>query len=140
MVTSKSSLWAPLLIAVGTLAALGCATSGESKAIAPAELPALAGKWAGTVVLPSGRSVPGTFELLPTGDYSTQASGFSAQGKAQVKDGNLALVSTSTSGGIATGQRTSLASLYERPDGMLMLRGNGHSDAGPFSFEVTRKK
>jgi hypothetical protein len=140
MGTNKQALWASVLIGVVTLSALGCATSGPSKAIAPAELASLAGKWIGTVTLPSGRNVPGTFELLPTGDYSTEASGFSARGKAQVKDGNLALVSTSTSGGMATGQRTSLASLYERPDGMLVLRGTGNSDVGPFSFEVSRKK
>lgn len=140
MVTRKHSLWASLLIGVVTVAALGCATSGQSKAIASTELASLAGKWIGTVVLPSGRSVPGTFELLPTGDYSTEASGFSAQGKAQVKDGNLALVSTSTTGGMATGQRASVASLHERPDGSLVLRGNGNSDSGPFSFEVSRKK
>ena len=140
MLTSKQALWASVLIGVVTLSALGCSTSQQSKAIAPTELASLAGKWIGTVTLPSGRYVPGTFELSPTGDYSTEASGFSAQGKAQVKDGNLALVSTSTTGGMATGQRTSLASLYERPDGMLVLRGNGNSDRDPFSFEVSRKK
>jgi len=140
MAISKHALAASLCLALAAAVALGCATSGQSKAIAPTELPGLAGKWTGTVVLPSGRSVPGTFELAPTGNYSTQAGGFSAAGKAQIKDGNLALTSTATSGGVATGQRTSIASLYERPDGMLLLRGNGHSDAGPFSFEVTRKK
>jgi hypothetical protein len=140
MVTSTRCRWAPLFIAVVTVSALGCASSGATKPIAANELPSLAGKWVGTVVLPSGRSVPGTFELLPSGEYSTEASGFSARGMAQVKDGNLALLSTSTSGGMATGQRRSVASLSERPDGMLVLRGNGNSDTGPFSFEVSRKK
>jgi hypothetical protein len=140
MITIRRSPWVSLPIAIVTLVALGCATSGPSRAIAPDGVSTLAGKWVGTVTLPSGRSVPGTFELMPTGDYATEASGFSARGKAQVKDGNLTLVSTSTSGGVATGQRTSLASLYERPDGTQVLRGTGHSDAGPFSFEVSRRK
>jgi hypothetical protein len=30
--------------------------------------------------------------------------------------------------------------LSEREDGMLVLRGHGHSNAGPFDFEVTRQK
>ncbi|MGH7388090.1 MAG: hypothetical protein ACREM3_01340 [Candidatus Rokuibacteriota bacterium] len=140
MMTSRNCVWTSLLIAVFTVSALGCASSGTSKAIGPSDLSSLAGKWTGTLVLPSGRSAPGTFELSPNGDYLTQASGFTARGKAQVKDGNLALVSTSTTGGLATGQRTSAASLSERADGMLVLTGSGHSDSGPFSFDVSRKK
>ena len=140
MASRKRSLAASLCLAIVTVMAPGCATSEKPRAVTTAELPALAGQWTGTVVLPSGRSVPGTFELAPTGDYSTQAGAFVARGKAQMKGGNLALTSTSTSGGAATGQRTSIASVYERSDGMLELRGTGHSDAGPFSFEVRRAK
>jgi hypothetical protein len=78
--------------------------------------------------------------LSPNGDYVARLGAFVIQGKAEIKDGALMLTSTSTSGGLTTGQRTSTATLSERPDGMLVLSGFGHSDSGPFNFEVTRKK
>jgi hypothetical protein len=130
------------LVIVVALSTLGCATggSGTPRAIGPNDLPSLAGKWIGNVVLPSGRAEQGTLELLPNGSYVARAGSFAAQGNATVKDGNLSLVSTSTSGGLSTAQRTSTASLSQRDDGSLVLRGNGHSDQGVFSFDVARPK
>jgi hypothetical protein len=108
--------------------------------IGPNDLSSLAGRWVGTVTPPSGRAIPGTMDLSPNGDYVTRAGAFSAQGKSQVKDGALQLVSTSTTGGLSTDQRTSTATLSQRSDGSLVLNGRGHSDAGPFDFEVVRQK
>ena len=71
---------------------------------------------------------------------SCGGAAFSATGKAVIKDGNLYLTSTSTTGGIATDQRTSTASLSERSDGAQVLNGFGHADAGPFNFVLTRQK
>ena len=140
MVITRRFVWTSLLIAAITASSLGCATSASSKSIAPGDLASLAGRWAGSVFLPSGHNVNGTFELTPNGEYTAQAGGFMARGKAEVRDGALVLTSTSTTGGLSTGQRTSTASLYETPEGTQILRGNGHSDAGPFSFDVSRKK
>ena len=142
MVTIKARVWMPLLIGVFVAAALGCASTGKSKAIGPNDLSSLAGKWNGTLTLPSGRSEQGTLELSPNGNYTVQATGFTAAGQAQVKDGNLTLVPTATSGGggAVTGARSSVASLSERPDGTLVLRGSGNSGTGPFNFEVVRQK
>ena len=142
MVTIKGRVWRPLLIGVFAVTALGCASTGVSKSIGPNDLPSLAGKWVGTLTLPSGRSEQGTVEMSPNGEYAVQATGFSAAGKAQVKDGNLTLVSTVTSGagGSVTGVRSSVAFLSERADGTLVLRGSGNSATGPFNFEVVRQK
>ena len=142
MVITKGRVWALLLIGILTGSALGCASAGASKAIGPNDLPSLAGKWIGTVMLPSGRSEPGTMDLSANGDYSVQTAGFTATGKAQVKDGSLTLVPTATSGGggAMTGPRSSVASLSERSDGARVLTGSGHSAAGPFNFEVVRQK
>ena len=133
-----------LLIVMFTAVAIGCASTGTPKTIAAGDLPSLAGTWDGTLIPPSGGmgSTPttGTLTLSANGDYAARAGAFAAQGKAQVKDGGLQLTSTSTTGGLATGQRTSTAALSERPDGTLVLTGFGHSDAGPFNFEVTRRK
>jgi hypothetical protein len=141
MMTTNRSLWIFLFLGMLALSALGCATGGgTAKAIGPNDLPTLAGKWVGSVTPPSGRPIPGTMDLSPAGDYVVRTGAFSAQGKAQAKDGGLQLVSTFTTGGLSTGQRTSTATLSERSDGSLVLRGNGHSDAGPFDFEVVRQK
>ncbi len=142
MVIRKSWVVTSLLMAVVTVAALGCAgaTSGTAKTIGPNDLVSLAGRWVGNITMPSGSSAPGTWDLTPAGDYTTRAGAFSATGKAQVKDGKLQLTSTSMSGGAATGPRTSTASLSQREDGKLVLTGSGHADSGPFNFEVTKEK
>lgn len=130
-----------LLLAVMT-AAVGCATTGTRKVIGPGDLPSLSGTWTGTITLPSGRTEQGALVLAPSGDYTVRAGSFSAQGKAEVKDGALALVATSTTGGggAVTGPRSSVATVMERPDGTLALRGSGHSSAGPFDYDVVRRK
>jgi hypothetical protein len=142
MAIIKSSGWACLLIAVFTVSGFGCASSGTTKAIAPTELSTLAGTWVGSVTLPSGRAEHGTLEMSATGDYVARAGSFSAQGKAQVRDGNLVLVPTATTGGggAVTGPRSSIAALSQRQDGSLVLNGYGHSAQGPFGFEVVRRK
>ena len=83
---TKRRLWASAAITVLTVAlAVGCASTGTPKAIGPNDLPSLAGKWSGTMTLPSGRMEPGTMEMSPTGDYVVQAGGFGAQGKASLQ-------------------------------------------------------
>jgi hypothetical protein len=142
MITSRWCVWISLLVAAFVGSAVGCASSGMSKTIGPNDLPTLAGKWAGTINLPSGRPATGTLDLSANGDYVVQAAGFGATGKAQVKDGQLVLVPTTTSGGggAMTGPRSSTAALSQRPDGSQVLTGDGHSGTGPFSFEVVRQK
>jgi hypothetical protein len=136
-----SIVWGCLLIALVTFGGLGCATSGTSgTAMAAKDVASLAGKWAGSVTTPAGKPVPGTLDIAPSGDYVARAGSFSAQGKAEVKGGKVVLTSTSTAGGMATGQRTSTADLSQRSDGSLVLTGFGHSDSGPFNFEVARPK
>ena len=121
---------------------VGCASSGVSRTVGPNDLPSLAGKWSGNISLPGGQTSYGTMDMSPNGDYVVQASGFSAQGKAQVKDGGLVLTPSASSGSIAAraGDRTSTAALSERSDGALVLKGFGQSSAGPFNFEVSKPK
>jgi hypothetical protein len=139
-VVNKRTSWVFVVITAFTMAAVGCASSGTSKPVAASDLPALTGTWTGWISLPTGGSVPGTWELSPGGDYVTRAGAFTAQGKVQVKEGALVLTSTSGTGSLGTNQRSATAVLSERADGMLVLRGHGHSDAGPFDFEVVRQK
>jgi hypothetical protein len=91
--------WSSLLMGVVVLSALGCATSGTRKEITVSDMSSLAGTWNGTLTTPDGKSGGGSIVLSPSGDYTVSALGFTAQGKAQPKDGNLALIATATSGG-----------------------------------------
>ncbi len=136
---AKWSAW--VFIAVFTVAALGCASSGGTKPVAVTDLSSLAGTWTGWLAPPGGGSTPATWQMSPTGEYVARAGAFSAQGVAQIKDGALILRSTSGSASLATEQRTSTASVSEHPDGRLVLRGIGRGeDGGQFTFEVTRPK
>ena len=138
---TRSNVSIVLVITIAlTISALGCASSEVGKPIAANDVASLAGNWTGTLTLPSGRPVEGTMQISPNGDYLTQAEAFVARGKVEVKDGSFVFIPSSTSGGLGlvTGPRTSVAGLSQRADGTLMLTGNGHSDTGPFSFEVTR--
>ena len=128
-----------LIIAFVAMTAFGCASSGVTP-MAAQNVPSLAGTWNGWVSLPTGGSTPGTFELSPGGEYVTRAGAFSARGTAQIKDGVVVLVSSGGSGRLGVTERTSTASLGQRADGMLVLKGTGRSDAGPFDFEFTRPK
>jgi hypothetical protein len=140
MAKMKGSACVTLVVALFTLTALGCASTG-AKPVAVKDISSLAGKWSGWVRLPTGGSVPGTFELAPSGEYVTRAGAFSSQGRAQVKEGAMVLVATGGSGPLGTTERTSTASLVERSDGMLVLKGTGRDDrGGPFDFEFTRQK
>jgi hypothetical protein len=140
MVSTRHGVWVFLLIAVFTASALGCASAGKPKFIGPNDLPSLAGTWVGWVTLPSGSAFEATTDLSPNGNYVVRGGAFTATGRAVVKDGNLSITSTSMSGGVATEQRTSTASLSERQDGALVLNGFGHADAGPFNFLIVRQK
>jgi hypothetical protein len=139
---ARSTRAAGLVVVVLAISALSCATAGTPRTIAPGDLSSLAGSWVGTITAPSARGGPGTLELAPSGDYVVRAAAFSAQGRARIEGGRLVLVPTATSGaaGAVTGPRSSVASLSERPDGALVLRGSGHSGTGPFDFEVVRRK
>lgn len=140
MTQTSGGIWTTLLIAVLVIATAGCATSGVPKPIT--DLPSLAGTWVGPASLPGGLNVPSArIELKPDGSYSAQAGAFQAWGKATVKDGALTLVPTSSTGGLdaVAGNRSSSASLSDRA-GAMVLTGYGHSDRGPFYFEVTKQK
>jgi hypothetical protein len=59
---------------------------------------------------------------------------------ATLKDGNVVMVAPGGTGRLAITERTSIASLGELPDGVLVLKGNGRDEIGPFDFEFTRQK
>ena len=140
MMLARSGISAGLLIAVFVASSLGCASMmGTPKQIGPNDMAMLAGKWSGMFSAPWGQAIPGTIDIMPNGTYTARGGAFLAEGKATIEDGNLTLVPTMTTG-VPTRPRGSSASLTERSGGTLVLSGYGHSDRGPYNFEVTKQK
>jgi hypothetical protein len=139
MILTRSAVWTSLLIAVVVVVASGCATAGVPKPIT--SMQSIAGTWVGPASLPGGQNVPSArVEFKPDGSYAATAGAFQAWGKATVKDGALTMVPTNSTGGLdmVAGNRSSSASLSDR-GGAMVLTGYGHSDKGPFYFELTKQ-
>ena len=139
MKQTGNRIWAVLVIAVLAVTTASCATPGVPKPIT--SLQSIAGTWVGPASLPGGQNVPSArVEFKPDGSYSATAGAFQAWGKATVKDGALTLVPTNSTGGLdmVAGNRSSSASLSDR-GGAMVLTGYGHSDKGPFYFELTKQ-
>ena len=117
---------------------LAYASTGSTP-VAAKDVPSLAGKWDGWVRTTGGGSIPATLELSPGGDYMTRTGAHETQGKAQIKDGSLVLVGTPGSGRLGISSRESTASISER-GGVMIMRGTGRDDIGPFDFEFTRRQ
>ncbi len=152
MVIASRYTWTSLLIALVVLVtvfAFGCARSSTPQAgsndpsalVGSRDMPSLAGRWVGNIyTFRNEKSTAGIWDLTPSGDYTTWASGFTATGKAAaMNDGNLVLTNTSTTRGTSTAPGTGKASLSRRSDGVLVLTGYGQSDFGPFTFVMTRQ-
>jgi hypothetical protein len=128
-----------MLIGIVGMVAMGCASSGWPKFIGHDELKSLTGTWQGGLMGPTGGLVPMGVTVNADGTYVTAAENYSSQGTASVRDGTFVLQSTWTTVGQAP-ERNAVATLSQRDDGALVLTGSGRSDAGPFSFVVTKMK
>ena len=139
MVDMVRTAWGvALTISLLTLTVVGCASTGSTP-VAAKDIPSLAGKWDGWVRTTGGGSIPATLELSPGGDYMTRTGAHETQGKAQIKDGSIVLVGTAGSGRLGLSSRESTASISER-NGVMIMRGTGRDDIGPFDFEFTRRQ
>jgi hypothetical protein len=140
MVTTRRSASMGLTIALIALTVVGCASTGATTPVAVKDVSVLQGKWTGWIRTTGSGTKPATFEVAPSGDYITRTEGFSSQGKAEVKDGSVLLVRTSGSGRLGVSESVSRASLAERANGILVLRGSSRDDIGPFEFEFVKPK
>lgn len=139
MIDRMRSAGLSMLVGAVALAAMGCASSGWPKFIGPDDPKSLAGAWQGALIGPTGGLLPMLVTVNADGTYVTTAEAYSSRGSASARDGTLVLQPA----GLAAGQapeRTSVATLSQRDDGTLVLTGSGRSEAGPFSFVVTKTK
>jgi hypothetical protein len=137
----RRNLLLTVVAAVAAVSMLSCATMEKPKprAVQPGDLKGLAGVWDGSAAGPSGKSEPAEVTINPDGTYVSRMGAFSGTGVLRVVDGKIVADSKTASGGVAVGQRHSTMTLGDRA-GALVLTGRGQAAAGPFSFEVTKRK
>jgi hypothetical protein len=117
----------------------GCASRGTVKPITgPADLASLAGRWEGFGTGPGGASTRTTFGIAPEGRYTAQIGAFTSTGMLRIADGQLVTVPEGAARGAFATDHGATIEVRER-DGGLVLFGDGRSDRGPYSFEVTRR-
>ncbi|HEY7364998.1 MAG TPA: hypothetical protein VIE37_12905 [Methylomirabilota bacterium] len=137
----RRHLFLTMITTVVAVSLLGCAAMEKPKprTIQPGDLKTLAGVWDGYVIGPGGSSERGELTINPDGTYMSRMGAFSATGVVRVVDGTLVAESKTTTGGVSIGPRQSTMMLGEQ-GGTLVLTGRGQSQAGPFSFEVKKRK
>lgn len=130
-----------VVAAVVACSVLSCARAEKPplKAVPPGDVKNLAGVWNGWIVGPSGKSEQAELTINPDGTYVSRMQGFTTTGVLQVTGSTILADSQTATGGVAVGQRHATMMLGERA-GALVLSGQGQSAAGPFSFEVTKRK
>jgi hypothetical protein len=140
--TTRRQLWGALLAGAVAALAWGCASTSESRSTGPLDLPSLAGTWQGTASGAQGLSQPITMRITADGTYTTTGGVYTAQGRAEVKDGKLVLSSSGTTGGQAASPvATAVLSERREPSQVVqVLTGSGASSGGPYSFVVSRPK
>jgi hypothetical protein len=137
----RKHLLLSVITTVAAISMLGCAALEKPKprTIQPGDLKSLAGAWDGYVIGPGGSSERGELTINPDGTYGARMGAFSSTGVLRVVDGMLVAESKTTTGGASIGPRQSTMMLGEQ-GGTLVLTGRGQSQAGPFSFEVKKRK
>jgi hypothetical protein len=94
----------------------------------------LAGTWQGTARSWRG-SAPMTLQITEQGTFNSTMGSVSTRGSVEVRDGRMVLVSPGSVSGPA---HTATVIPGER-DGKDVLNGAGTTEAGGFSFSVTRQ-
>jgi hypothetical protein len=133
------------IVAALTLVAAGC---GSKTSSTPSASPAaattvldpktLAGKWEGYARPTSGPAVPIELDVRPDGTYVSRMGATSGTGTFRVMNGTL-VTEGHLSGAAFADAGKSTAVVRDR-NGRLVLSGNGRNDAGPYSYELTKRQ
>jgi len=120
----------------------GCASMGGGtvKQMTPADASLLTGTWQGYLSPVSASNQSMTLMVKPDGTYTTSSGAFLSAGKLDIVNGHVQFTSTGGTGGLAAGQRTGSAVVYDR-DRSWGLVGNGYAElSGPFNFDLSKTK
>jgi hypothetical protein len=119
-----------------TRAAQGPPSEAPAAAVAATDVNTLAGKWRGWYTGSSGASVPLEVDVKPDGTYTSRIGSAAGTGTFKVAGGKI-LASGHLLGPEAPFDRTAAATLMER-NGRSVVKGEGKTDRGPYSFEMTK--
>ncbi len=139
-----------VLVAAVALLIAGCSghspvtSGGTVKAVSASDLAALAGTWQGSATGATGNSSAATLSFNRDGTYSLSAGPWSAQGKAEARDGGLVFVAAGGGTGrgeaaAATGERSGSAVLMDEGDRWALV-GSGRGSQGPYNFAFRKPK
>ena len=98
---------------------------------------ALAGAWEGFIKGTGGVTAPVQVMVNPDGTYTSRVGASSGTGTFQVVNGRV-LTKGHLSGTSFGSDRQSVVTVSER-GGRPVMSGEGRSDAGPYSFELTKR-
>src|SRR5438552_12153818 len=128
MVLAKNILALTLMLIV--------AAAVHVSAQAVTDVKALAGKWKGWGTGSSGSGFPIEVQINPDGTYTSMMDTGRGTGTFKVADGKI-----TTSGHLSGPNPTDTAAnvTLATKGGKQMLTGQGRSDRGPYSFELTRE-
>jgi hypothetical protein len=121
----------------------GCASKSASTgspsamAMTTSDVKSLAGNWDGWMKGATGGSAPVQVTVNPDGTYTSKMGASSGSGTFQVVDGKV-LTKGHLSGSAFGSDRQSVVTVVDR-GGRPVITGEGRNDAGPYSFELTRR-
>jgi hypothetical protein len=138
------------LVASVAWAMAGCSShspvssAGTVRTVTTSDVASLAGTWQGSATGATGNATTATLSLNRDGSYSLTAGPWSAQGKAEPRDGGLAFVASGGGtgrgeGAGATGERTGSAVLMDEGDRWALV-GSGRGSQGPYNFAFRKPK
>ena len=132
---------ATLVLVVFSLAA-GCASRSSSTGSPSAMttgpyVQTLVGRWDGWMKGATGVTAPVQVVVNPDGTYTSQVGASSGGGTFQVVDGRV-VTRGHLSGSAFGSERQSVVTVVER-GGRPTITGEGRNDAGPYSYELTKR-
>ncbi len=128
------------LFLVATLAMAGCASRGSETPSAmtkPPDVGTLAGTWEGYLKGASGNSTPIQVKVNADGTYTSQIGASTGSGTFRVVDGQV-MTKGHLSGSAFGADTQSVVRVVEK-SGRPILFGEGRNEAGPYSYELTKR-
>ena len=143
----RASFVTTLVIGVSVI---GCASSGTREtatrtadtpaaSVTAADVNSLAGTWRGWWVDTSGAAQPLEVEVNPNGTYTSRIAASTGVGQFKVVDGTIVTSGHLLGPTAPVSGRTAVVTIAEK-SGRPALKGDGRTEYGPYSFELTKER
>lgn len=122
----------------GTRATPTGTSDTPAASITPDQVNSLAGKWKGWWIGTSGSAAPLEVEVNPNGTYVSRIGDASGAGEFRIVDGKIVTSGHLSGPSAPVSDRTSVVTLVDK-GGRPTLMGQGRTERGPYSFELTKE-